>query len=158
MRFYGCLIQARVPGKPVEYKSYRFVIIFLDIKTPQSNVLELEQALRLDLWFVQVLERRWRSDSIGGLILGMFISFLFSALSVGFPFYKDKILNKDKIQRTIAFGINYLLKILIMFIVMSMNAWVCIAVIVGMTTGQIFFQQVKLKQVRDHVLESWIFD
>ena len=88
------------------------------------------------------------------MFFGCLISYLVTALSVGFPLYKAKILNKDRVQRTAAFGINYLLKILVMFIVMSMNGWVCIAVILGMATGQIFFEKVKMAQVKQHVLES----
>ena len=97
---------------------------------------------------------RWSSTTVGGLIFGMIFSFLFTALSVGFTFYKAKILNKNKLQRTIAFGINYLLKIIVMFIIMSMNGWVCIAVVLGLTSGQIFFENVKFGQVKQHVLES----
>ena len=86
--------------------------------------------------------------------MGIVLSFIFSGLSVGYTFYKGRILNKNRVQRSISFGISYLLKILVMFIVMSMNAWVCLAVITGMTAGQIFFQKVTLKAVKEHILES----
>ena len=78
----------------------------------------------------------WHTDTDGGLIIGIFLSFIVSALSVGFPFMKDRILGETRIQVTIGYIINYLIKIIIMGLVMTMNAWVCGAVILGITFGQ----------------------
>lgn len=75
-------------------------------------------------------------------------------ISSGFPFISDNVKNQGRGSRTIFFVLNYLIKLLVMFLVMSMSGYVCIAVILGMSMGQIFFEHIfnskqKVKVPRD---------
>lgn len=67
------------------------------------------------------------------------MSFVVAFFSVSFSFVKDKILSGSRIKLTIAYVINYMIKLLVMFLIMSMNAWVCGVMIVGMAMGQVGF-------------------
>lgn len=84
----------------------------------------------------------------------MFLVALFVFASVGLSFYKSKILKDSRMGRTLSYCLGLLLKIFVMFIVMTMNGWVVITVIVAMTTGQIFFTRVPLFKVKKHLLET----
>jgi hypothetical protein len=103
-------------------------------------VLTLGQWYQFYLRFVQFsIIDSWHTDTDGGLVIGIVLSFIVSALSVGFPFVKDRILGGTRIKVTVAYVINYLIKIIIMGLVMTMNAWVCVVVILGITFGQMGF-------------------
>ena len=67
----------------------------------------------------------------------MTASFILSFLSVGFNLLQKKYFDTSRIHRTGAFVINYVIKLFIMVLVMSMSGYVCIAVILGMSLGQI---------------------
>jgi hypothetical protein len=89
--------------------------------------------------FVNLIIFRWKAETTGGLIFGIIFSFIVSFFSVSFSFVKDRFFSGSKLKVTIAFAINYFIKLLIMFLIMSMSAWVCGAIIFGMTFGQLTF-------------------
>ena len=84
----------------------------------------------------------WHSQSDGGLAFGIIMSFIIAFFSVSFNFFRDRILVGSRIKVTIAFLINYLIKLIVMFIIKTMNAWVCGVVIIGIVLGQIGFEYV----------------
>lgn len=72
--------------------------------------------------------------------MGIFLSFIVAFFSVSFNFLKDKVLTGTRIKLTIAYLITYMIKLLIMFLLMSMNGWVCGVMILGITFGQLAFE------------------
>lgn len=50
---------------------------------------------------------------------------------------KSKYFDASRIHRTAGFVINYVIKLFIMVLVMSMSGYVCMAVIAGMSLGQV---------------------
>ena len=105
----------------------------------------------------------WMSESGGGLAFGVILTFLFAFISTGYGHYKDKFAKKGspQIDKAGAFCLNYLLKLIIMFLVMSMNFYVCLAVVLGMTFGQLTFdvlsQRKRIKKKKDEV-DDWLND
>jgi hypothetical protein len=81
--------------------------------------------------------RRWRAETTAGLAVGVVMSFLVAFFSGFFRMIKDRFLTQTKAQRSLAFAINYLIKLIVMFLIMSMSGWVCIVVIVGMSLGEL---------------------
>lgn len=81
----------------------------------------------------------WQSESDGGLVLGIFLSFIVAFFSVSFNFFKDRVLTGTRVKLTISYVITYAIKLLIMFLLMCMNGWVCGIIILGITFGQLGF-------------------
>ena len=81
------------------------------------------------------------------------MTFLFSFISVGFSHFKDKFAknNSPQVDKAGTFCVGYILKLITMFLIMSMNFFVCLAVALGMTGGELFFDFItkkrKLKKV-----------
>lgn len=73
------------------------------------------------------------------MFLGCLLSFIVAFLSTSFGFAKGRFFGKTRRDRTFVFLINYLMKLLIMFLVMSMSGWACLAVVLGMSLGQVAF-------------------
>lgn len=61
---------------------------------------------------------------------------------MSFAFVKDQLLSGTRLKVTLAFVINYFIKILVMALVMTMNTYVCGAVVMGMALGQVSFEHI----------------
>ena len=83
----------------------------------------------------------WHSTSNLGFAFGVILSFLFAFLSVGFSQFKSKFATKTspKVDKLGTFVVGYLLKLITMFLIMTMNFFVCMAMVIGMTLGELFF-------------------
>lgn len=83
------------------------------------------------------------------------MTFLFSFISVGFSHFKDKFAKKTspQVDKAGTFLIGYLLKVITMFLVMSMNFFVCLAIVAGMTFGELFFDSITKKRKHKHMHE-----
>lgn len=132
----------------VERSLNKWEYLWIDIYFDIINILVLDEYC-VDFWcklyfqYVLFIKLRWRSRTYNELALGVFISFLVSFLSVGFGFVRGKIFKPTRIQSSVSFLIGYSLKLLIMFLAMSMSGFVCIALIIGMAMGQIMFEHIK---------------
>lgn len=76
------------------------------------------------------------------------MTFVFSFISVGFAHFRDKFAKHDspQVDKAGTFCVGYILKLATMFLVMSMNFFVCMAVALGMTGGELFFDSITKKR------------
>jgi hypothetical protein len=74
--------------------------------------------------------------------MALLLTFIFSVLSTGYnPIIKKNIAKKsnNKILLSLVFGGEYLIKLIIMFIMMAMNVYVLLVLALGITAGYIIF-------------------
>lgn len=97
----------------------------------------------------------WETTTEGGLALGCILSFIFTLMTVFISMKKKDYINNlnsntntqhKKIYKALSFMLSYLMKVLVMFVIMSMNFWVCLCVILAQTFESIFVELIEQKR------------
>jgi hypothetical protein len=86
-------------------------------------------------------------------------SFCISFISGFFRLVKDRYLSETKALQIVAFTLNLVIKLIVMFLVMSMSGWACIAIILGASFGEValdVLEQWKKREFNDRSRESHI--
>jgi hypothetical protein len=95
----------------------------------------------MGLFHVSLLLFRWKTTEYPAFTMACFITFLISALSVGYGPLKKSILRKNngRLARTTTFFFGYLIKMIIMLLMMTMSAWANLAIALGTAFGFLIF-------------------
>lgn len=75
--------------------------------------------------------------------MGLVLTFIFSVVSTAYnPLIKKQALKvyENRIAIGLIFAFEYLVKLFVMFLMMTMNAYVLLAIALGVTTGFMIFE------------------